>query len=110
MYDREDIQCLWFNKNIRSRTKQYLFYEDWFDRGIQYISDLLKPPQGGKLFEELVRDFEVSQHDRRKLNFLMKCIPKLWLEDSNSSNVDLFDTFTEGLLFANKIPKFAYSF
>ena len=40
----------------------------------------------------------------------MKRIPSLWLEDSNSSNVDLFDTLTKGLLNANKIHKFAYSF
>ena len=40
----------------------------------------------------------------------MKCIPSSWLQDSNSRNVDLFDTITEGVLGANKVPKFAYSF
>ena len=110
-YDMGNILCLWFNRNIRSRTKQYLFYEDWHEKGIQNISDLLNPPlPGSKLFEELVLDFDISQHDRRKLNFLMKCIPSLWPQDSNSSNVDLFDTITEGLFSANKVPKFAYSF
>ena len=80
-------------------------------RGIQYISDLLNPPlPGSKLFEELVLDFDVSQNDRRKFNFLMKCIPSSWLQDSNLRNVDLFDTITIGLLNANKVPKFAYSF
>ena len=88
-YDMGNILCLWFNKNIRSRTKQYLFYEDWYEKGIQFISDLLNPPlPGSKLFEELVLDFDVSQHDRRKFNFLMKCIPSSWLQDSNSRNVD----------------------
>ena len=105
------IQCLWFNRNIRSRTKQYLFYEDWYEKGIQFISDLLNPPlPGSKLCEELVLDFDVSQHDRRKINFLMKCIPSSWLQDSNSRNVDLFDIITVGLLSATKVPKFAYSF
>ena len=108
--DMGNIQCLWFNRNVRSKTKQYLFYEDWFDKGIQDFSDLLNPPlPGSKLFEELVLDFGVSMQDRRKFNFLMKCIPSSWLQDSNSSIVDFFDTITSGLLEANKVPKFAYS-
>ena len=89
-YDMGNMQCLWFNRNIRSRTKQYLFYEDWYEKGIQFISDLLNPPPpGSKLFEELVLDFDVSKQDRRKFNFLMKCIPSSWLQDSNSRNIDL---------------------
>ena len=40
----------------------------------------------------------------------MKCVPSSWLQDSNSRNVDLFDTITVGLLSATKVPKFAYSF
>ena len=76
---------------------------------IQDFSDLLNPPlPGSKLFEELVLDFGVSMQDRRKFNFLMKCIPSSWLQDSNSSIVDFFDTITSGLLEANKVPKFAY--
>ena len=78
-----NIQCLWFNRNVRSKTKQYLFYEDWFEKGIQDFSDLFNPPlPGSKLFEELVLDFGVSMQDRRKFNFLMKCIPSSWLQDS----------------------------
>ena len=109
--DMGNMQCLWCNRNIRSRTKQLLFYEDWYEKGIQFISDLLIPPlPGSKLFEELVLDFDVSKHDKRKFNFLMKCIPSSWPQDSNSRNVDLFDTITLGLLSAAKVPKFAYSF
>ena len=40
----------------------------------------------------------------------MKCIPSSWFQDSNSRNIDLFDTITVGLLSATKVPKFAYSF
>ena len=75
------------------------------------MSDLLNLPlPGSRLFEELVLDFDVSQNDRRKFNFHMKCIPSSWLQDSNLRNADLFDTITIGLLNANKVPKFAYSF
>ena len=77
--DMGNIQCLWFNRNVRSKTKQYLFYEDWFDKGIQDFSDLLNPPlPGSKLFEELVLDFGVSMQDRRKFNFLRECSLILW--------------------------------
>ena len=53
----------------------------WFERGIVYINDLLNPPLPGKLFEELVLDFYISRYDRREFNFLMNCIPSLWLQD-----------------------------
>ena len=54
-------QCIWFNRNIRSRSKQYFIYQDWLDKGIVYISDLLNPPHPGhKLFEELILDYDIS--------------------------------------------------
>ena len=103
-------QSLWYNRNIRSRTKHYFYYEDWCEKGILYIDDLLNPPlPGSKLFEELVLDFNISRQDRRKFNFLMKCIPSPWLEDSHSKDIDIFENITSGLLHTNKIPKFTYS-
>ena len=64
------LQCLWYNRNIRLKTKNYIYYGDWFERGIVYIHDLLNPPlPGSKLFEELVLDFDISRYDRRKFNF-----------------------------------------
>ena len=32
--------CLWFNKNITIGNK-YIFYKDWYDKGVLYISDLI---------------------------------------------------------------------
>ena len=70
------VNGLWFNRNIRSKSKQYFFYEDWYDKGIIYISDLLNPPlPGSKLYEELILDFDVLHSGRRKYNFLMQNIP-----------------------------------
>ena len=104
------LQCLWYNRNIRSKTKNYIYYEDWFERGIVYIHDLLNPPlPGSKLFEELVLDFDISRYDRRKFNFLMNCIPNSWLRDSNSKSVDIFDSITSHLVDVQKVPRFAYS-
>ena len=65
-------QCLWFfyNRNIRSRTKHYIYFEDGCEK--RYIDNLLSPPlSGSKLFEELVLDFDISRQDRGKLIFLL---------------------------------------
>ena len=40
-------QCLWFNRNIRSKSKQYFLHEDWLDKGLIFVSDLLDPPLPG---------------------------------------------------------------
>ena len=37
-------QSLWFNKQIRSKSKQFLYYENWYAKNIRTISDLLNPP------------------------------------------------------------------
>ena len=58
-------QSLWFNKNKRSKSKQCFYYNEWCDKGILYISDLLSPPlPDAKLFEELILDFGVSHKDK----------------------------------------------
>ena len=60
-------QCIWYNRNICSKSKHYFLYQDWLDKGIVYISDLLNPPHpGSKLFEELILDYDINRKDRRK--------------------------------------------
>ena len=103
-------QCLWYNRNIRSKSKQYFYYEDWCDKGIVYINDLLDPPlPGAKLFEDLILDFDVSRKERRKSNFLMKNIPSPWLQGQNLECLDVFDRIVDNLISTEKIPGFAYS-
>ena len=103
-------QCIWFNRNIRSRSKQYFIYQDWLDKGIVYISDLLNPPHPGhKLFEELILDYDISANDRRKYNFLLKNIPEDWLVTSDLTPDTIFDEIRTKLLKTQKIPKYAYS-
>ena len=54
-------QCIWFNKNISSKSKNYFLYQGWIDKGIIFISDLLNPPHpGSKLFEELILDYDIT--------------------------------------------------
>ena len=103
-------QCLWYNRNIRSKSKMFFFYEDWYDKGIVDVSDLINPPHPGfKLFEELVLDFDISSMDRRKYNFLMKNIPHSWFKAKNVKSQDIFNTLVDNLLATQKVPKFSYS-
>ena len=68
--DLGTCQSLWFNRLIRSKSKQYFYYGIWNDKNVHTISDLLNPPlPGHNLFEELVLDLVISRLDRRKLNF-----------------------------------------
>ena len=104
-------QCIWFNRNIRSKSKQYFLYQDWLDRELVYISDLLNPPHpGNKLFEELILDYGIiSAQDWRKYNFLLKNIPEDWLVTSDLTPDIIFDAIRTKLLKIQKIPKYAYS-
>jgi len=105
-------QSLWFNKNVRSKSKQYFYYEDWCDKGILYVDDLLNPPHpGSKLFEELILDFDISKRDRRKFNFLIKNVPSSWIDDPHIeiSNLEIFDKLVDDLVQVPKVPRHAYS-
>ena len=102
-------QCIWYNKNICSKSKHFFLYQDWLDRGIVYVKDLLNPPHpDSKLFEELVLDFNISNRDRRKYNFLMKNIPDQWLIPSDLSPDIIFNEIRSKLVLTKKIPKYAY--
>ena len=105
-----NCQCIWYNKNIHSISKKYYFYQDWLDKKIVFISDLLNPPlPGGKLFEELILDFDISPQDRRKYNFLMRNVPEDWLVISDFTPDMIFNEIKTQLLATKKIPKYAYS-
>ena len=87
--------------------KHFLHYEEWCEKGIVYINDLLNPLlPGAKLFEELILDFEVSQNDRarREHNFLMQNIPSPWLQDQYPQNLDSFNRIVEALVDTQKVP------
>ena len=103
-------QSLWFNRQIRSKSKQFLYYETWYNKNVHTISDLLNPPLPGyKLFEELVLDFYIPLSDRRKYNFLMKNVPQEWLENSHDQNMDIIDTLIAKLVNTKKVPTYAYN-
>ena len=102
-------QCIWYNKNIRSRSKQFFYYEDWFRKGIVFLHDLLNPPHPGcNLFEELILDFDISLLGRRKYNFLLKNIPSPWLDGFNIQDFDIHKIIIDKLKQTTKVPKYAY--
>ena len=102
-------QLLWFNKQIRSKSKTHFYYDNWFKNNIQSIHDLLNPPLPGyKLFEEIVLDFNIPHSDRRKYNFLLKNVPQEWLESPNFQNNDVFEALCAKLTSTRKVPSYAY--
>ena len=58
-------QYLWFNKQIWSKSKQYFYYQDLFEKGIYSIPDLIDAVDPNniriKTFEDLVFDFKISE-------------------------------------------------
>ena len=102
-------QSLWFNRLIRSKSKKYLYYDSWYDKGILIIADLLNPPlPGHKLFEELILDYDIPPRDRRKFNFLMKHVPDKWVDDTFLDNLDVQDILITTLIAIKKVPCHAY--
>ena len=103
-------QLLWYNRFIRSKSKQYFYFPSWYDRNVFTISDLFNPPlPGNKLFEELFLDFNIPSTDRRKFNFLFKNIPRGWMEKFDIDIVGVHDTIVFKLLSFKKVPKNVYS-
>ena len=103
-------QYLWFNRHVRSRSKQYLYYGEWYNKKICTINDLLNPPHpGSKLFEELILDFGISLKDRRKFNFMMKNIPLHWIQDPCEEHIDIHDVIVIDLLNSKKVSSYAYN-
>ena len=58
-----------------------------------------------KLFKELVLDFGISFADRRKFNFLIKCIPEEWMENFEVDIVGVHETVVHKLLNTKNVPK-----
>ena len=100
------FEPIWFNCNIRLKSKTYFYYPSWYDKGIHCIQDLLCGDRVMEFFE-LVLDYDISIPDLRKYNFLIKGLPYDWIKQSN--NQDPFDLIVDCLVQLKKVPKFAYS-
>jgi len=105
--------CIWYNKNVRTKSKQFFYYESWYKKGISTIVDLLYvdlPNPVLKSFDDLIIEYDIPYRDRRKYNSLMKCIvDKELLDDATSDDCEFFDIFSNNLIMAHKVPRYSYS-
>jgi len=97
---------IWFNSDIRLKSKKFFYYPSWYERGIHCIHDIVI---GNRVMEffELVLQYDISIKDLRKYNFLVKALPFDWLHQNNTQ--DPFDLIVDNLLRTDKVPRFAYS-
>ena len=71
---------IWYNKNVRLKTKRYFYYPDWHNRGISTLGDLYRGHDFVKTFGDLVLEYDISIKDRRKYNSLMNGILLDWFD------------------------------
>ena len=100
---------IWWNTNVRLKTKKFFFYPVWDEKGIHLISDLYFGNNLVKTFEDLVIEFDIPIRDRRKYNSLMKGIFLDWFGNPKNIQDNVFDHITSSLLGEAKVPKHVYS-
>ena len=104
--------CIWFNKYIRSKSKQYFYYASWCEKGICTLSDLIYdnlPNPVFKSFDDLIIEFDISYKDRRKYNTLFEnVINRGLLDDFSDQDFDIFDIFSNNIILAPKVPRYTY--
>jgi len=100
---------IWWNKNVRLKSKKFFFYPVWDDKGIHNISDLFIGYNLVKPFEMLVVEFDIPITDRRKYNFLIKGICPDWFQNPQNIQENIFDNISAFLIAQPKIPKHTYS-
>ena len=109
--DLGTLQYLWFNSRLRSKSKQLFYSDEWFDKGICNIIDLLDidGPQPIVLtFDQLIEKLVYLVKVRDFIIFLLRNIPCEWLEYPNIQNDDVFYSFVNNLIDAPKVPKYTY--
>ena len=99
---------VWWNRNIRLKTKKFFFYQDWFDLGICTVDDLYRGNNFVKSFEDLVLEFDISIKDRRKYNYLMNGLLLDWFYNPKDVQDNIFDNIVSSLFDNGKITKHSY--
>ena len=82
---------VWWNRQIRLKTKKFFFYQDRFDLGISTVDDLYRGKNFVKSFEDLVLEFDISIKDRRKYNHLVNGLSIDWLYNPQNVQDNIFD-------------------
>ena len=105
-YHLQDL--VWWNGNIRLKTKKFFFYEEWFEHGICTLNDLYLGNNFIKSFEDLVLEFDISIKDRRKYNFLMNGLLLDWFYNPKNVQESIFEKIVLSLFDNGKISKYSY--
>ena len=100
---------IWWNKDVRLKSKRFFFYPVWDEKGIRHISDLFLGHHFVKTFEDLVVEFDIPVSDRRKYNSLMNGIYLDWFHNSKNIQENAFDKICSSLASEKKVPKHVYS-
>ena len=100
---------IWWNKNIRLKTKKFFFYQDWYDRGICVVNDPYRGLNIVETFEDLVFEFDISIKDRRKYNSLMNGLLIDWFYNPKNVQDNIFDQVVATLLDNGKITNYSYT-
>ena len=102
---------IWWNKNVRLKTKKFFFYPVFDGKGVHLISDLYFGNYLVKTFEDLVIEFDIP---RRKYNYLMNGIFFFfffffdWFGNPKNIQDSVFDKITFSLIGEAKGPKHVY--
>ena len=100
---------IWYNKNVRLKTKRYFYYPDWHNCGISTLGDLYRGHNFVKTFEDLVLEYDISIKDRRKYNSLMNGILLDWFDYPLQVQESIFDEVVETLFGNVKVTKSSYN-
>lgn len=100
---------IWWNRDIRLKTKRFFYYPEWYDRGITTLSDLDRGYNFVKSFEDLVIEYDISIKDRRKYNSLMKGILMDWFYNPITVDDNIHEKIVESLFEGSKVTKHAYN-
>jgi len=106
-YHLQDV--IWWNRNIRLKTKRFFFYPEWFNLGISTVDDLYRGFNFVKSFEDLVIEFDISIRDRRKYNSLMKGISFDWFYNPADVQDNIFEEIVQSMFGPSKITKHSYN-
>jgi len=99
---------IWYNQNVRLKTKRFFYYPNWHELGISTLSDLDRGYNFLKSFEDLVLEYDISIKDRRKYTFLVKGISLDWFYNPPEVLDNIFDKIVQSLFDHAKITRPSY--
>ena len=54
--DFSSQEYLWFKRRVRTKSKQYFDYQDWYEEGTYTIADLMNVPDPDNVYIKTLKD------------------------------------------------------